>query len=146
MDESEMRFRPGFLLGILVAFVILAGLMAFLEMDAEKIRTKARIVATRGEERWMANLLVERALQTGGLTNIDREFVLNSLTTTNPQGFRFTPRTNLLGETIDFWKTPYRIQLAGQTNFIIHSAGRDRKFGNEDDIIFDSTSNIFVKP
>jgi hypothetical protein len=44
------------------------------------------------------------------------------------------------------WQTPYRFELLGPTNFIIHSAGLNQKFGDADDIIFNSASNDFVKP
>jgi hypothetical protein len=41
---------------------------------------------------------------------------------------------------------PFQIQVIGTTNFIFHSAGVDKKFGDTDDIIFNSLSNTFVKP
>ena len=83
-------------------------------------------------------------MKTGGLTNLDRLFVLNSLFATNQTYFWFD--TNTSGEVVDIWQTPYQIDLAGRTNFIIRSAGKNRKFDDGDDIVFNSVSNDFVKP
>ena len=47
---------------------------------------------------------------------------------------------------VDPWETPYQIQFFQQTNYIIRSAGKDKNFGDADDIIFNSVSNNFVKP
>ena len=41
---------------------------------------------------------------------------------------------------------PYQIQIVAQTNFVIRSAGPNKKFGDADDIVFNSVSNDFVKP
>jgi len=53
---------------------------------------------------------------------------------------------NSQGELLDVWHTPYQIKIVAQTNFIVRSAGPDQKFGDKDDIIFNSASNGFVKP
>ncbi len=49
-------------------------------------------------------------------------------------------------EFVDPWQKPYQIQFSQQTNFVIRSAGKDKIFGDADDIIFNSVSNDFVKP
>jgi type II secretory pathway pseudopilin PulG len=49
-------------------------------------------------------------------------------------------------EMVDSWEMPYKIEFSQQTNFIIRSAGKDKIFGDADDIIFNSASNGFVKP
>ena len=49
-------------------------------------------------------------------------------------------------EIVDPWETPHQIQFFQQTNFIIRSAGKDKIFGDADDIIFNSVSNDFVQP
>jgi hypothetical protein len=53
---------------------------------------------------------------------------------------------NSQGELLDVWQTPYQIKFMPPTNFVIHSAGPNKKFGDADDIIFNSASNDFVKP
>jgi len=102
------------------------------------------IIKTRSDERLMSALLGEQAGKTGGVTNLNQQFILESLLATNQN--QFWLKTNATGEVIDIWDTAYRIELMGRTNFIIRSAGPDRQFGNADDIVFNSASNDFVKP
>jgi len=87
----------------------------------------------------MSFLLEGQASEIGGLTNINNQFVLNSLFSTGKNQIWFS--TNAAGEVIDIWQTPYQIKLVGQTNFNISSAGPNKKFGDADDIIFNSASN-----
>ena len=141
-----MRVRLGFWLGLLAVFAFLGWLVTS-GAPTEKEKTKAKILETLVEERSMGELLEEKASKVGGLTNIPNEFILNPFLITNKyRGILFTTRTNTLGGLIDIWQTPYQIKLIGQTNFTIHSAGPNRKFGDADDIIFNSVSNGFVKP
>lgn len=49
-------------------------------------------------------------------------------------------------EMVDPWETPCQIEFYQQTNCAVHSPGKDKIFGNADDIIFNSVSNDFVKP
>ena len=74
--------------------------------------------------------------------------IFKALYGSNPKGIVFLSRgmTNTDGQMIDPWKMSYQIEILQQTNFTILSAGRDRKFGNKDDVIFNSVSNGFVKP
>jgi hypothetical protein len=145
MDKSQMRVRPGFLLGLLAVFAVFGWLVCS-GVPTEKEKTKALILQTRVEERVMASLLGEQAIKIRRLTNINNEFVLNSFITTNKHPFSFATRTNASGEVVDIWQKPFQIKLAGQTNFIISSAGPNQKFGDTDDIVFNSISNDFVKP
>jgi len=68
----------------------------------------------------------------------------------NPKKIEFIhPRntfTNQAGEFLDPWGTPYTISFAPTNSFVISSAGKDKIFGDADDIIFNSVSNDFVKP
>jgi hypothetical protein len=142
MDKSEWQISRRFVMLLLTLFLL--WLVAELLFPTNNSRTKAMIIKTRTDERLMSALLGEQAGKTGGLTNLDRLFVLNSLLATNQNHFWFD--TNISGEVVDIWQTPYQIELAGRTNFIIRSAGKDRKFGDKDDIIFNSLSNDFVDP
>jgi hypothetical protein len=47
---------------------------------------------------------------------------------------------------VDPWGTPYAISFSSTNSFVISSAGKDKIFGDKDDIIFNSVSNDFVKP
>jgi SNF family Na+-dependent transporter len=109
-----------------------------------KAKTRTMIVKTRSEERSIAALLGEQASIIGGLTNLNQKFILDTLFTSNQNPFQLN--TNAAGAMVDIWQTPYKFELFGQTNFVVRSAGKDKKFGTEDDIIFNSLSNDFVKP
>ena len=143
MDSSQMRIRPGFILGLLVIFVLLPWLAGML-LPAGSYRTKAMLIKTRSDERAMAFLLEERAGKMGAVANINNQFILDSLFATNQYQAWFT--TNAAGEVLDIWHTPFQIELVGRTNFAVRSAGKDKIFGDADDIIFNSASNNFVKP
>ena len=47
---------------------------------------------------------------------------------------------------VDPWGTPFDINFPSTNSFIISSAGKDKIFGDTDDIIFNSVSNDFAKP
>lgn len=47
---------------------------------------------------------------------------------------------------VDAWGTLYAINFLSTNSFVVSSAGKDKKFGDADDIIFNSVSNDFVKP
>jgi hypothetical protein len=142
MDKSQWQISRGFVTLLLTVFLL--WFVAELLLPANNGRTKAMIIRTRSDERLMSSLLAEQAVKTGGLTNLNRLFVLNSLFATNQNHFWFD--TNTSGDLVDIWQTPYQIELVGQTNFIIRSAGKNHKFGDKDDIIFNSVSNDFVMP
>jgi hypothetical protein len=146
MDKSQMRVRPGFLL-ILLAIFALLGWLVGTGVPTEKEKTKAKVLETYVEERSMAELLEEKALASGGLTNVPNEFILNPFLITNKYtGISFTSRTNASGEVVDIWQTPFQITFVKQTNFIVRSAGPNSKFGDANDIVFNSVSRDFVKP
>lgn len=145
MNKSQKRVRPGFLLSVLVIFAIY-GYLILAGAPGGKVNTKAKITQTRFEERVMAEKLTERAVKIGGITNLANGFILSSLRTTNRNPLTMAGRTNASSQVIDTWQTPFQINLVGSTNFMIRSAGPNLKFGDADDIIFNSASNGFVKP
>jgi len=97
------------------------------------------------DERLMAATLGQRTAEIGGLTNMDNGFVFQTMFDVLHLN-NHPDRTNSQGEILDIWKMPFRVEIIPPTNFIIRSAGPDKKFGDEDDIIFNSASNAFVKP
>ena len=147
MDKSELRIRPGFLLGLfaIFAFFVCFGFFLF-GVPTEKDKTHAKKIQTMMEERIMAEMLQENAFKHGGLTGVSKEFILDSLHAAGESQYAFSSRTDASSELIDIWQTPYRIELVGSTNFVIYSAGQNQKFGDADDIVFNSASNNFVKP
>jgi hypothetical protein len=75
--------------------------------------------------------------------------IVNVLAGGNPQKtvfLNFQRTSEHPNEMVDSWETPYQIEFFQQTNFVIRSAGKDKIFGDADDIIFNSVSNDFVKP
>jgi hypothetical protein len=75
--------------------------------------------------------------------------IVSVLAGNNPQKIvflNFRRTSEHPNEMTDPWGTPYQIQFLQQTNFVIRSAGKDKIFGDADDIIFNSASNDFVKP
>ena len=161
MNKSQMRVRPSFLLGLFVVFVIIPLILAFLlPVYAPSGKLEAKLHAARDEEAIISLALKQRAVEIGGLTNVETAFVRDALFSTNEyfvsrtniQGHVFNLRrvpanqTNVQGQILDLWEIPYRITVIAPTNLIIQSAGPDKIFGTKDDIIFNSASNDFVKP
>ena len=142
MDKSQWQVSRRFVTGLVFCFLL--WLIAEMLFPAGSNRTKAMIIKTRSDEHLLSSLLGEQAGKIGGLTNLNRQFILDSLSAKNHN--QFWINTNATGEVIDIWQTPYRIELVGRTNFVISSAGKNRRFGDADDIIFNSVSNDFVKP
>jgi hypothetical protein len=142
MNKSQMRIGLGFVAG-LILLAVLAMTLPLLSPD-ETGKPKAQIISIHSEIKKIADALNKRNAEAGNLTNIDANFILYALFNTNT--FLYSYRTNVNGDVLDVLGTPYKIEFAGHTNFIIYSAGRDRKFGDADDIIFNSISNDFVKP
>jgi hypothetical protein len=145
MNKSQRRVRPGFLLGLLVIFAIV-GYWISSGAPGKKGNTMAKIIKTRVEERLMADKLTEQAVKLGGMTNLAKDFILSLFLTTNQGAIILASRTNSLGQLIDLWQTPFQIELVDPTNFVIRSAGPNLKFGDTDDIIFNSASNDFITP
>jgi hypothetical protein len=54
--------------------------------------------------------------------------------------------TNNLGEVVDSWGIPLRLDFTGTNGFTIKSAGSNKRFGDEDDIILHSPTNSLVRP
>jgi hypothetical protein len=86
---------------------------------------------------------------TGNVGFIERILSGEDLNGENPKKEVFLahkPSIEHLNEMVDSWGTPFQIGFSQTTNPIIHSAGPNKKFGDQDDIIFNSVSNDFVKP
>lgn len=145
MDPSQMRVRPGFLLGLL-AFLGILGWLATSGSHHSRDKRKAMIIMTESEERSLVSLLRDKSPRAAVFTGADGESTVHLLSPASEFQYSFTQRTNVLGAVMDAWHTPYRIALVGQTNFIIRSAGPDQSFGGKDDIVFNSVPNDFAGP
>jgi hypothetical protein len=149
MEKSQMRVRPGFLLGLLVVFVIIPWLVSlFLQPIGGP--TAARTLMTRRDIVGLNSALGQQI----GVGRVETSIHVESSNRFSAGFFSFTTdairvdrsRTNVNGELQDFWCNPYRIEIVVQTNYVIRSAGKNHTFGDKDDIIFDSVKHGFVKP
>jgi hypothetical protein len=103
-------------------------------------KVSAKSYKIRSDEKFLVFMLKNQFVDIGLLAS--NEFVLCSI----PPEYDLRFLTNQAGALIDVWQTPYKIEFLEQTNFGVHSAGKDKIFGTKDDIIFNSFSNDFVKP
>ena len=62
------------------------------------------------------------------------------------QFFIFKRSIEHSNEMTDPWGTPYAINFLSTNSFVISSAGKNKIFGDADDIVFNSVSHDFVKP
>jgi hypothetical protein len=137
--------------GLLFFLLIVSSLFP---LSGNRIRTGAKIAKTRIEEESAATALKAYSTTYGNLPIGDAESVERilggeDLFGKNPQKIMFLiyqRSVEFSNRMVDAWGTPYHIEFFQQTNFIIHSAGKDKIFGDTDDIIFNSASNNFIKP
>ncbi len=83
-------------------------------------------------------------LPTGNSSN-----VIRALSGENPKKIIFLVYPQMVerpNEMVDPWLTPYEINFLQKTNFVVRSAGKNKTFGNSDDVIFNSVSTDFVRP
>jgi len=59
--------------------------------------------------------------------------------------FLRSERINADGELLDPWGSPYQIEMLGQTNFLIKSAGKNGRWGDVDDYISDGRKDQYLQ-
>jgi hypothetical protein len=145
---SEPKPRQGFdwlvrisLCGVLVVLIFtLGGIFEPYRTDGgyNLSRTKMDIASIRAAAQQFETVYGRLPIGTNAL-------LFHALFGGNPQKTVFLEgRTNNTGELLDPWGTPYRIEI-GETNFLISSAGKDGKWGDKDDYIFDGKSGIYIQ-
>ena|ERR1017187_1603697 len=85
----------------------------------------------------------------GNTESIERILSGEDLNGKNPQKLQFLIFRGSIehsNEMVDPWGMPYAVNFLSTNSFLISSAGKDKIFGDADDIIFNSVSNGFVKP
>jgi hypothetical protein len=147
--KSMMRLRPRFLVGLLIVFGLIPWLVSLLlpvsggPISAFKTITRLdleRMGAAIGQDPLSGHADAPiRIDATNVLSTSHHRFTMDSARLGADQ-------TNTNGDLLDAWGTPYRVSVTVQTNFIFRSAGKNGKFGDQDDIIFDSLKKEFVKP
>lgn len=143
----EMRVRPVFI-GWLLVVLVLIPMLADILLPTGNGKTKALIAATHSEMRTLAELWKQQHNGSVGL-RLSTNGALHVTLLSGKQKARLSNclhRTNSESELLDFWRTSIQFKRSGLSNVVIRSAGPDRKFGNQDAIIFNSASNSFVKP
>ena len=145
MDSSQKRFSPGFLFGVFAVLVFL-GWFVSTGVPTEKEKTRAKVLSTRTHERQISFMLENETAKMVGATNLSLQIIMKRIVAAEDISRWIS--TNSAGELelVDVWQTPYRIELAGHTNFIVRSAGPNQKFGDLDDVVFNSSSKEFVTP
>jgi len=145
-----MRIRPRFILGLIVVFVIVPAIISLFVpiFGGPKIIEKTQRVRTDISS--IALALESYEVTYGHYpTNEDTAEILAALTGKNPSQRAFLIYGQLPTQNrqdfFDPWATPYQIVSRFQTNFTINSAGWNKRFGDEDDWIFDLAVGDFLQ-
>jgi hypothetical protein len=136
-DVKEFSMR--ILCGVLIALA----LAIFVFVIVNRPIHEAAVADEARSTMSTAALLIKQNVAANGTSSIRDGPVYSSLL--EPGRFRAS-QTNVHGEVVDSWKTPLQVEFLDSTNFILISAGPMGKFGDWDDIIFNSISNAFVNP
>jgi hypothetical protein len=123
-------------------FLFLLWLIFQMLFPARSHNNKSKSLATHEE---ILNVVAALGAQAGVVISSNKisEVLIRAVSGSN--GF-YAKQTNASGQIVDLWGVPFDFQIISGTNFIIRSAGSNQKFGDADDIIFNSVSNDFVKP
>jgi hypothetical protein len=125
--------------GVLIALALLVFIFAIVSRPIREAAVTDHAQTTMR----MVAILIKQNVATNGMSSIHDGPVYESLF--EPGRFRGS-QTNARGEIVDPWNTPLHVEFLDSTNFILISAGPMGKFGDWDDIIFNSISNAFVIP
>ena len=143
MKELKQANRARLAFYVILLLILALFIVMLLSPNNGHAKLKAEIMRTHYEENDIATVLRQQAIETKTLSNINNSFIFQALLN---QSGDYENRTNTQGEILDVFETPYQIEIKPPTNFVIHSAGPNKKFDDADDIIFNSVSNDFVKP
>lgn len=134
-NQTQKKPRPSKLPWIL-AFLAVWGLVGGVVLTIVA-RNLSRENATRAEIQIITTAMQAYCKTNGVLPAGDNHDIFNALAGSNANKtvFLVAIRTNLNGEVLDSWQTPFRIQKSGLTNFTVRSAGKNKAFGDEDDIV-----------
>jgi hypothetical protein len=142
-----MKPSKGFLVTL---FLVLALGVIVLLPPLNQHRPDERMPVWRIEIRNIASALTTYQAIFDSYPTGDSVLISKALRGDNPKKIMLLEARNngisIKGELLDPWGTPYKIGIVGKTNFVIRSAGPNKKFDEKDDIIFNSVSNDFVKP
>jgi type II secretory pathway pseudopilin PulG len=136
--------------------LLLLAVIGWLVFSALEYRTDRNygFIRTKVDESQIATALeaystLYGAFPTGNTEAIERILSGEDLNGKNLQKIRFLTFKGSVehsNEMADPWGTPYAISFSSTNSFVISSAGKDKVFGDKDDIVFNSVSNDIVKP
>jgi hypothetical protein len=123
---------------VLVSMLIPASTRGHSEKGYRWSRTKADI-------RMIASAIRQFDDEYGKLSDGDSSSVFRAIMGSNPRQIPFLEISkNDNGEVVDFWKTPYQIEIIG-TNAVVKCAGQNKKLGDKDDFVFDARNSEFLQ-
>ena len=131
MSKKTLPTKLPWVLTFLAAWGLIGGVVLTIVA-----RNFSRENATRAEIQ-IITASVQAYCKTNGVLPVgDNHDIFNALAGSNVNKtiFLVAIRTNGNGEVLDSWQTPFQIQKSGSTNFTIRSAGKNKIFGDEDDI------------
>src|SRR5882757_2063799 len=144
MDKSQWQISDRFIVMLAILFGVVFLAMLILLMLSRG--GEGKVARVRLDERALSESINQYNLVFGSCPTGGNSNVVNVLTRDNPQKIVFLNFRRTAAhpnEMVDPWETPYQIEFLQQTNFIVRSAGKDKVFGDKDDIIFDSRSTDF---
>jgi hypothetical protein len=97
-------------------------LRAYTAAEIQQITTAVNLYSTNATMREVDSPSIFRALAGSNSTHT---------------AYLVSKQTNAEGEVLDYWKTPYRIEKSGPTNFSVRSAGKNKIYGDGDDLVSD---------
>ena len=133
--------------------LLLACLLIWLGMDyflrSSSHPHAAPLARTRLEEESFSQGMESYKSALGNYPTGESSDILRALTGDNSQNRIFLSYHRSLehpNEMVDAWGTPYAIRFLASNAFTISSAGKNKIFGDKDDIVFSSISNKVANP
>lgn len=146
MSNSQWRIRPGFVLGLVVVFVIFP-LFVRLVLPNPSGKIRAKIYFTRLEITKIAAILNHYAADSADYPFSNSWVFPSRLTAEERRDLsHLASNTNAQGVLLDAWQTPLQVETRMQTDVVIRSAGPNRIFIDKDDIVYDGSRTNFVRP
>ncbi len=127
---------------LLLAFMLIPAIS-----DNGRPSPKAKCIL---EMRLISDALHQYRKDVGEYPTGKTESILQQLRATNALGNHYLlypfRKGYSIHEFVDPWGTPFRIEISQASNFVVHSAGKNRQFGDGNDLYFSSSSNNLVNP
>jgi hypothetical protein len=133
--------------------VALIAFIKFISIQTIDIQRRLRATQIYAESYSVLTAVSNYSKAYGKIPGSDNGSIVAALISQNPGRITFlhvnTNRINSVGQYTDPWKTPFQIQITNQDSILIRSAGRNRAFGDNDDVLFErsfGTTNSLPLP